>query len=381
MGIEDPNNTGTVAFYEPNVTTYSDNYPFGMPISSRTDMTMPYRYGFQNQELDNEIKLNGNSVNFKYRMHDPRLGRFFATDPLEVKYPWNSPYAFQENKLGLGVELEGLEMAPNPNSHNSFYIFNLVVSDDKKYSHAEIKQIHAEELKADAQAAKVLKVYTIAFLMIVQPQLGFPLAVSEITGIPVNPSPHAFSSVATAATSAEARAAEEAMAAKGPFVLSQRAATSTEAGAVMTEAGVVTNEVKAAANGLDEIVLASNSQRPGFSAMENSIIDDMAGFYKSPEFQKLREAHKMGKTTTVNYNGVEVQYQADFTYAEAFNHGRSGWTMGPKAFRTELELKKTILHERFRNVADPKTGVGAAEATQATKNTANFADRAAEYIK
>ena len=112
MGIEDPNNTGTVAFYEPNVTTYSDNYPFGMPISSRTDMTMPYRYGFQNQELDNEIKLNGNSVNFKYRMHDPRLGRFFAMDPLFKSFPWNSPYAFSENRVIDGIELEGRERIP-----------------------------------------------------------------------------------------------------------------------------------------------------------------------------------------------------------------------------------------------------------------------------
>ncbi len=41
-----------------------------------------YRYGFQGQERDDEIKGNGNSVNYKYRMHDPRLGRFFAVDPL-----------------------------------------------------------------------------------------------------------------------------------------------------------------------------------------------------------------------------------------------------------------------------------------------------------
>jgi hypothetical protein len=31
-------------------------------------------------------------------------------DPLAAKYPWNSPYSFQENKIGLGRELEGLEL-------------------------------------------------------------------------------------------------------------------------------------------------------------------------------------------------------------------------------------------------------------------------------
>lgn len=68
-----------------------------------------YRYGFQGQEMDDEIKGEGNSLNYKYRMHDPRVGRFFAVDPLAPKYPHNSPYAFSENNVIHSVELEGLE--------------------------------------------------------------------------------------------------------------------------------------------------------------------------------------------------------------------------------------------------------------------------------
>ena len=68
-----------------------------------------YRYGFQGQEKDDEVKGEGNSVNFKYRMHDPRLGRFFAVDPLFRQYSYNSPYAFSENVVVNAVELEGLE--------------------------------------------------------------------------------------------------------------------------------------------------------------------------------------------------------------------------------------------------------------------------------
>jgi RHS repeat-associated protein len=68
-----------------------------------------YRYGFQGQEKDDEVRGEGNSVNYKYRMHDPRIGRFFAIDPLAPEYPHNSPYAFSENRLIDGVELEGLE--------------------------------------------------------------------------------------------------------------------------------------------------------------------------------------------------------------------------------------------------------------------------------
>ncbi len=80
-----------------------------MLVPNRHGSSSSYRYGFQGQEKDDEIKGEGNSMNYEYRMHDPRIGRFFATDPLFREYPWNSPYAFSENRVIDGVELEGLE--------------------------------------------------------------------------------------------------------------------------------------------------------------------------------------------------------------------------------------------------------------------------------
>ena len=68
-----------------------------------------YRYGFQGQEKDDEIKGEGNSLNYKFRMHDPRVGRFFARDPLEKSYPWYSPYQFSGNTPIMSIELEGME--------------------------------------------------------------------------------------------------------------------------------------------------------------------------------------------------------------------------------------------------------------------------------
>jgi len=70
-----------------------------MLVPNRHDSLEDYRYGFQGQEKDDEIKGEGNSLNYKYRMHDPRVGRFFAVDPLESQFPWNSPYIFSENKV------------------------------------------------------------------------------------------------------------------------------------------------------------------------------------------------------------------------------------------------------------------------------------------
>jgi RHS repeat-associated protein len=78
-----------------------------------------YRYGFQGQEKDDEVKGEGNSVNYTFRMHDARTGRFFAVDPLTSNYPANSPYAFSENCVINAIELEGLELVHVYNTYTN----------------------------------------------------------------------------------------------------------------------------------------------------------------------------------------------------------------------------------------------------------------------
>lgn len=80
-----------------------------MSKPGRTYTSNAYRYGFQGQEKDDEVKGEGNSIAFKYRVHDPRLNRFLSVDPLSPEYPWYSPYQFSGNKVIYRVELEGLE--------------------------------------------------------------------------------------------------------------------------------------------------------------------------------------------------------------------------------------------------------------------------------
>ena len=80
-----------------------------MLVPNRHGSSNSYRYGFQGQEKDDELKGEGNSLNYTFRMHDPRVGRFFAVDPMASIYPWNSPYAFSENRVIDATELEGME--------------------------------------------------------------------------------------------------------------------------------------------------------------------------------------------------------------------------------------------------------------------------------
>ncbi len=91
--------------YNCNTISGYEQYGTGSAIVENTG----YRYGFNGQEKDDEWKGEGNSINYKYRVHDPRLGRFLSIDPLAPKYPHNSPYAFSENRVIDAIELEGLE--------------------------------------------------------------------------------------------------------------------------------------------------------------------------------------------------------------------------------------------------------------------------------
>lgn len=91
-------------------------YPFGMVHKGYNSTVNPigssfHKYDFQNQERQDELGLNW--LQFKYRMHDPAIGRFVSIDPLAEDYVHNSTYAFAENKVIKYNELEGLEITLN----------------------------------------------------------------------------------------------------------------------------------------------------------------------------------------------------------------------------------------------------------------------------
>ncbi|MCH2046154.1 MAG: HINT domain-containing protein [Saprospiraceae bacterium] len=98
---------GIVDKYLANVSQASNCYPFGWHMPDHNYSSTENRFGFQAQEEDPELWEG--ATNYKYRMHNPRTGRFFSVDPLDAKYPHNSSYAFSENSLIAYVELEGAE--------------------------------------------------------------------------------------------------------------------------------------------------------------------------------------------------------------------------------------------------------------------------------
>jgi RHS repeat-associated protein len=92
-------------------------YPFGLGMAGISDKAIKSNYAenkyrFVKQELQSKEFSDGSGLElyeFKYRIEDPQLGRFWSIDPLADKYVYNSTYAYAENKPINGIDLEGLE--------------------------------------------------------------------------------------------------------------------------------------------------------------------------------------------------------------------------------------------------------------------------------
>jgi RHS repeat-associated protein len=81
-----------------------------MLVPTRHSDTKDYRYGFQGQEKDDEIKGEGNSYDYGARLYEPRIGRWFSVDPVFVKYPYESNYVSFGNNPILFIDVDGRDI-------------------------------------------------------------------------------------------------------------------------------------------------------------------------------------------------------------------------------------------------------------------------------
>ncbi len=79
------------------VLAANDYYPFGMLMPQRSYNGPTYRFGFNGMEEDNELKGDGNSLDFGARVYDPRMGRWLSIDPQTSRGPGFTPYNFAQN--------------------------------------------------------------------------------------------------------------------------------------------------------------------------------------------------------------------------------------------------------------------------------------------
>lgn len=72
----------TTQHYDPDIRSYSDYYPFGMPMPGRNGSLGSYRYGFNGHEKDDEVGGLGASYSAKFWQYDSRIGRRWNIDPI-----------------------------------------------------------------------------------------------------------------------------------------------------------------------------------------------------------------------------------------------------------------------------------------------------------
>ena len=135
--------SSTTIFFNPEITSISDYYPFGAPIQGRSAaFGGEYRFGFNNHEKDDEVSWEGNQIELRYRSYDVRLGRFFAIDPVAHRYPYWTLYQFAGNLPIKFIDQEGLQPG------ESAFRAGLVLASPEAY-HLELNahQVQLENMK------------------------------------------------------------------------------------------------------------------------------------------------------------------------------------------------------------------------------------------
>jgi len=163
IGVDQDNN-GTTDYYQADVVTARDYYPFGMLMPGRQwNNGTVYKYGFNGKENDDELKGEGNMQDYGMRTYDPRMGRFLSVDPLAQKYPFYAPYQFAGNSPIVAIDLDGLEPtvqnAPKPPSVLKKWLKNAKEVHDQVVE--EIARWILPQVVRDAQAFKTASLETV----------------------------------------------------------------------------------------------------------------------------------------------------------------------------------------------------------------------------
>jgi RHS repeat-associated protein len=137
--------------------TYKNYLTFS---KSKKSVCSDYRYGFNGQERDNELKGEGNSLDFGARIYDSRLGRFLSLDPLQAKYPKLTPYCFVGNSPLIFIDPDGRVISVYGDDIKSFVSAikktgALKVSFDVKTNQLTLS--NPDNLKLSASDAKLLE--------------------------------------------------------------------------------------------------------------------------------------------------------------------------------------------------------------------------------
>jgi YD repeat-containing protein len=141
-------------------------YPFGLTMAGISSKAAGFggsdnNNKFQGQEFASKEFTNGCGLDmyeFKWRMDDPQIGRFWQTDPLANDYVYNSTYAFSENKVTSHIELEGKEARSIKEDETKIVNTPKPFAEPKfPFTKAQLKQISEESKSRESSKSKASK--------------------------------------------------------------------------------------------------------------------------------------------------------------------------------------------------------------------------------
>ena len=138
-------NGTSIDYYNPDVVTANDYYPFGSQLPGRKyiQANNTYRYGFNGKEKSDEVYGDGNVYDYGFRIYNPRIGKFLSVDPLSKNYSFYSPYQFAGNNPIEFIDRDGLEPSKNPQFpglpelYGMFVVGRILRQADKTYHNEE----------------------------------------------------------------------------------------------------------------------------------------------------------------------------------------------------------------------------------------------------
>jgi RHS repeat-associated protein len=117
-------------------------------IVTTGQMRFGYRFGFNGKEQDNEVKGQGNSLDFGARIYDSRLGRWMSTDPLAKKFSSWSPYNYCLSSPITLVDPDGKQPI-KPGAKNVKALMKLLRENDVKNIQDALNVFHAASFQQE----------------------------------------------------------------------------------------------------------------------------------------------------------------------------------------------------------------------------------------
>jgi RHS repeat-associated protein len=134
-------------------------YAYGMPKTEPNDYInangFAYRYGFNGQEKDNEVKGVGNSLDFGARVYDSRLGRFLSGDIYTNVFSFQSSYCFAGNSPIKFIDMEGkFKVSPSIKKYPMVYKYLCTQLEKDILNSKDIPRVYIMLFKVDIEILK-----------------------------------------------------------------------------------------------------------------------------------------------------------------------------------------------------------------------------------